>query len=74
MVDDNDKIEIDGIQYTVFELRQLVRSIKKGCTGECVPLSALQLIERDRREEMDRYDEAIRQQQIIDEKIRKDIE
>ena len=63
ITDDNEEIEIDGIQYRVSDLRQLIRSIKKGCPIECLPLSALLDIERNRQREVDEHLAGIKQEQ-----------
>lgn len=73
-MNDDEKIEVDGINYTLRDLQQLIRSIKKGCPIECMPLSALQRIECDRRIEMDRENERIKQEQYQQRIIQKDIE
>ena len=52
ITDDNEKIEVDGLYYTVREVRQLIRGIKKGCPVECMPMHELQRIEYIRRSEM----------------------
>lgn len=52
ITDDNEKIQVDDIYYTLREVRFLIRSIKKGCPVECMPLHELQRIEHIRRDEI----------------------
>lgn len=66
ITDENETFEIDGIQYRLFDMRQIIRSIKKGCPLECLTLSSLQFIERSRRTEMDVANGVINEQKRID--------
>ena len=54
MIDDeNETLEVDGIDYPMRILRQLIRGIKTGCSDQCSTVSALQQFELDRRREVD---------------------
>lgn len=71
ITDDNEEIEVDGINYSVRILRQIIRGIKKGCPVECSTLPALQQFERDRRNEMAIADGYANEQKRIAEVERK---
>ena len=71
ITDDDEEIEVDGINYPVRIVRQLIRGIKGGCPIQCSALSALQSFEHDRREQMELANGVIAEQQRIEQLERK---